>query len=177
MLRRLSFSNVVSVVALFVALGGSAYAISELGRGDVKGRHIAPNAISSKHVGSNKLNGGDIKESSLAIPKAYARVSSNGSIARAKGIRQDDVTDLPSDGSYCFDVQARHAQATAGFRTDAPEPVDTIFILDNALADAAQPGGLPGVTDLGCAPGDDFFVGSGEPPSNAADTSFWIVFF
>lgn len=177
MLDRLTFSNVVSVVALFVALGGSAYAITELGRGDVKGRHIAPNAISSKHVGPDKLRGADVRESSLAIPKAYARVSANGAIARAKGISPGDVTDLPADGSYCFDVAARHAQATAGFRTDAPEPVDTIFILDDALADAAQPGGLPGVSDLGCAPSDDFFVGAGEPPSNAADTSFWIVFF
>ena len=34
--ERLSFANVVSVVALFVALGGSAWALS---RGEVKSKH------------------------------------------------------------------------------------------------------------------------------------------
>lgn len=174
---RATFSNAISLLALFIALGGSAYAVSNLGRGDVKSKHIARDAVKSKHVGPDKLKGSDVKESSLAIPTAYARVSPDGTIAQAKGLRQADVTKTGGAGGYCFDVEARHAQATAGFRDDAVGPVDTIFVLDDALADAAFPGGSPGIVDNGCAAADDFYVGAGTPPSSPNDTSFWIVFF
>ncbi|MGI9019473.1 MAG: hypothetical protein ACR2G3_02030 [Solirubrobacterales bacterium] len=36
----LSFANVVSLVALFVALGGSAYAVTQLDRNSVRSKHI-----------------------------------------------------------------------------------------------------------------------------------------
>ena len=45
--RRLSYANVMATVAMFIALGGSAWALS---RGEVKSRHIAKNAVKSKHV-------------------------------------------------------------------------------------------------------------------------------
>ena len=42
----LTYSRVVSTLALFLALGGGAYAIS-LGKDDVKSRNIAKNAVKS----------------------------------------------------------------------------------------------------------------------------------
>jgi len=44
---RLTFANVISVIALFIALGGSAYALS---RGEVKSQHIAPDAVKARHI-------------------------------------------------------------------------------------------------------------------------------
>jgi hypothetical protein len=38
---RLTFANVVSVIALFVALGGTSVAALTLSRNSVKSRHIA----------------------------------------------------------------------------------------------------------------------------------------
>jgi hypothetical protein len=80
----LTFANVASALALFIALGGSAYAVS-LGKNDVRSRNIAPrqvkksdlhknavtkrkvadNAIGSSEVGADSLTGGDLNESTL----------------------------------------------------------------------------------------------------------------
>lgn len=43
----LSYSNVMATLAVFIALGGGAYALS---RGEVKSRNIAPDAVKAKHI-------------------------------------------------------------------------------------------------------------------------------
>jgi hypothetical protein len=59
---RLSFANVVSVVALFVALGGGAYALQ---KNSVGSKQIKDSAIKSKDVKDDALTGTDIDESTL----------------------------------------------------------------------------------------------------------------
>jgi hypothetical protein len=43
----LTYSNVMATAAVFIALGGGAYALS---RGEVESRHIAPDAVKAKHI-------------------------------------------------------------------------------------------------------------------------------
>src|SRR5829696_6342809 len=45
--RRLSYANVMATLAVFIALGGGAYALS---RGEVKSRNIAADAVKAKHI-------------------------------------------------------------------------------------------------------------------------------
>lgn len=52
---RLSFANVVSVIALFVALGGTSIAAVTLARNSVKSRNIAPNAVTGPKVKNASL--------------------------------------------------------------------------------------------------------------------------
>ena len=52
---RLTFANVVSMLALFVALGGSSYAAITLKRNSVKAQHIAANAVSGPKVKNASL--------------------------------------------------------------------------------------------------------------------------
>ena len=44
---RLSYANVMATLAVFIALGGGAYALS---RGEVKSRNIAADAVKAKHI-------------------------------------------------------------------------------------------------------------------------------
>ncbi len=44
---RLTYANVMSTIAVFVVLGGSAYALT---RGEVKSKHIAKNAVKTKQI-------------------------------------------------------------------------------------------------------------------------------
>jgi hypothetical protein len=70
MRERLTFANVMSLIAVFFALGGGAYAIS-LGKGDVKAKNIAKNAVRSKHIKADSATGADIDESTLdTVPTA-----------------------------------------------------------------------------------------------------------
>jgi hypothetical protein len=57
---RSSFANVVSLLALFVALGGSAYAGVQIGSGKIRN-----DSIKSIDVRNDTLRGIDIRESSL----------------------------------------------------------------------------------------------------------------
>ncbi len=68
--ERLTFANVVSVVALFVALGSGAYAVT-IGRNDVGAPQIARNAVGTSELKNNKTKGKDVDESSLGqVPSA-----------------------------------------------------------------------------------------------------------
>jgi hypothetical protein len=53
--------NAVAYVALFVALGGTGYAASQIGSAD-----IAPNAVRSKHIAKNQVKRGDVHKGSLS---------------------------------------------------------------------------------------------------------------
>src|SRR5215208_6041784 len=67
--RRLSThlrSNVVGYVALFIALGGVAYAAG-LARDSVKSKQIKKGAVRSEEVKDDSLTGTDVNESSLVL--------------------------------------------------------------------------------------------------------------
>jgi Collagen triple helix repeat (20 copies) len=53
--NRLTYSNVIATLALFIALGGTSIAAITLKRGSVKGKHIARNAITSPKVRNASL--------------------------------------------------------------------------------------------------------------------------
>jgi hypothetical protein len=101
MLRRLvpSPSMVVAVVALFVALGGSAYALVITGRsirnGTVEGSDIKNRALASRDIKPNSVGGVAILESRLGpVPAAqqadgptrFAVVSGAGVLARGRNV-------------------------------------------------------------------------------------------
>ena len=76
----LTFANVMSVVAVFVALGGGAYALTiprdavkskHIRDGHVRNRDLGPGAVDSGKVRDGSIVGGDVDESTLgSVPQA-----------------------------------------------------------------------------------------------------------
>ena len=62
--RHLSFANVVSLLALFVALGGTVYAAATIGAGDIK-----RNAVRAKHIKSGNVKRADIANNAVNAAK------------------------------------------------------------------------------------------------------------
>lgn len=58
-------ATVLSLVALFIAIGGSAYAVRNA---NVKSKDIANGAVRGKDIANNTVKGKNIKETTLAIP-------------------------------------------------------------------------------------------------------------
>jgi hypothetical protein len=58
-LRLPSPATVIALLALFVALGGTAYG---LGRASVKSRHIAPDAVRARDLGPLKLRSARVRD-------------------------------------------------------------------------------------------------------------------
>jgi hypothetical protein len=69
-------SNVIAYLALFVAMGGSAYAI---GRGEVKTRHLADNAVKEKKIAKGAVTARKVRRGSIRTAKL-----ADGSVTAAK---------------------------------------------------------------------------------------------
>jgi hypothetical protein len=110
---RLTYANVVATLALFIALGGSSYAVLRIGSDD-----IADNSIRSKDVRNRTLTSRD------AAPNAFGgkaiRESRLGRVRRARladGLTAAGTAPLllrcPADtqlaGGLCFESSARQA--------------------------------------------------------------------
>jgi len=68
---RLTFANVTSVSALFIALGGSAYAVTELPKNSVGTKQLKDSAVTTKKVTNGAVTGAKIKLSTLGtVPNA-----------------------------------------------------------------------------------------------------------
>lgn len=89
MKRHLTFANIVSMLALFIALGGISWAAAtlpknsvgttQLKKNAVTNSDIKKNAVTGSKVKSNTLTGSDIKETTLAkVPSATAADSASG---------------------------------------------------------------------------------------------------
>lgn len=84
--QRLTYANVMSTLALFVALGGTTYAVAGIGSSEirdnsvrsvdlrdnhVRGRDVRRGSLSGSDIGKNRIGGGAIKESTLRkVPRA-----------------------------------------------------------------------------------------------------------
>src|SRR3954468_14415451 len=62
---RLTFANTMSLIAVFIALGGTGYAAVNLPRNSVGNRQIRNNAVTGGKVKNGSLQAGDFKAGDL----------------------------------------------------------------------------------------------------------------
>jgi hypothetical protein len=65
----LSFANVISVIALFVALGGASYAAVSLPKNSVGSKQIKKRAVRAKHINKNAVGASKIQGNAVSSPK------------------------------------------------------------------------------------------------------------
>ena len=68
----LSYANLMATIAVFVALGGSAYAVTR----------IDANSVKSRHIVNDQVRGADVKESTLLGVKPYGNTIPSGTTVR-----------------------------------------------------------------------------------------------
>jgi hypothetical protein len=62
----LSFANVISVIALFVALGGASYAAVTLPKNSVGAKQIKKNGVGASEIKTNAVRAAEIRSSAVA---------------------------------------------------------------------------------------------------------------
>ena len=123
---RLSYANVMATIAVFIALGGTTYAISKLPKNSVGTKQIKKDAVKGSKVAKDSLTGTDIEESTLdTVPSAVTAqraVEAQGA-ANAQtlgGLSATQVTDASKVGcpagmqlavGICFESVARDPKA------------------------------------------------------------------
>ncbi len=80
---RLTFANVISCLALFVALGSGAYAAIHLPRNSVGARQLKKNSVTGAKVKNHSLTGRDISTSTLGTVPNADHAASAGHAASA----------------------------------------------------------------------------------------------
>ena len=120
--RRLSYANVVATLALFIALGGSSYAVSQ-----INGSQLRNNSVAGKKLQRNTLGGKRINESRLGtVPSARNASRVGGLSAQQLLVRCPQGTVAAAD--VCFETQARppatysSAVGTCGATDGPPRP-------------------------------------------------------
>jgi hypothetical protein len=119
MRRHLTFANVTSLLALFIALGGTSYAVAtnsigtkQIKNNSVRSVDVRNGSIASKDVKRGSLGGRAIKESSL------------GTVPRANRVGGKSVSDLRltcpagtfAQSGTCMELRPRSALAYGNAR-------------------------------------------------------------
>jgi FtsP/CotA-like multicopper oxidase with cupredoxin domain len=146
--RRLTFANVVAVLALFVALGGTVYAATK-----IDGTQIRKASIPGNRLADNSLTGKQIRERSLSsVPVAARALQANSAV---------NAAELGGKAASAYDPRAKWAEvdatgatgtativaASAGVTLLADKGADTYLDFGSSLADShilVSPGGLTG---------------------------------
>lgn len=98
--RRPSHGTVVAYAALFVALGGSAYAAATIGSSDIK-----PNAILSKHIKDGQVKSADVAKNAIGSAQIV-----NNSVTGAD-INEQTLGRVPSAAHADQATNANHASS------------------------------------------------------------------
>jgi hypothetical protein len=105
-LRAPSPAMVVALIALFVALGGAAYAVATIGsddiiNGSIRNRDFKDGTLRGQEAKRDGFGGGSIKESTLGtVPRAavaegvtrHAVVNEAGAVVRGRGVTSSERT-------------------------------------------------------------------------------------
>lgn len=92
----MSFANVVAMIALFVALSGTSYAVSKVGAKDIR-----KNAVRSKHIKRSQVTTSDIRNRTIRAGDLAPGLIGGTLEATAGQARRDaGPTGVPASGNY-----------------------------------------------------------------------------
>src|SRR3954467_15074404 len=63
----LSYANVIATLALFIALGGGAYAAATLPRNSVRASQLRANSVSAAKIRAGAVHGSDIANGTIGL--------------------------------------------------------------------------------------------------------------
>jgi hypothetical protein len=134
--RRLTYANVMSTVAVFLAIGGGAYAAVKLPRnsvgksqiknGAVTHRKLARRAVTGSNVAHNSLTGVQIKESTLGTVPNARHASTADTATNASHASSADAAQTLAAPEAFHGVGAagqpgfQHSWTNHGFSADEP---------------------------------------------------------
>ncbi len=110
--KRLSFANVVSMIALFIALGGTSYAATSLARNSVGKGQIRANAVGKSEAAPNSVGKSEIGTSAVG----RSEIATDG--VAASEIKKDaiDSDEIADGGLQAADLSAAAQSAINGVK-------------------------------------------------------------
>src|SRR5438067_4022237 len=140
---RVTFANVVSILALFVALGGTTYAAATIGSNEIKtnavlSRHIKNGQVKTNDLGDNSVNGPKLAHNAVSGAKVSDH-SLTGSDIDQSSLRLSNVIARPVGGKLAASALTTSSTtpyplASATFRQRPGEIVEFVTEVTSTLA-------------------------------------------
>ena len=143
--QRLSYANVMSTIAVVLALGGAtAFAATSLRPNSVGTAQLKKEAVTGAKVKNGSLSGVDVDVASLGqVPSAKSADSASTAQRAAAAARADNATRAErADRAIAADTAQRANTADEAFRLQPPEN-------PRVVGAAGQPGFGPGWENFG----------------------------
>ena len=107
----LSFANLVSLMALFVALGGTTYAAVTLPKNSVGARQIKKNGVGASEIKRNAVRSSEVRANAIGGSEIRSNAVAGGDIAD-NGVGGADIADNAVGGSEIGDGQVGSSEVT-----------------------------------------------------------------
>jgi hypothetical protein len=141
--KRLTFANVTSMIALFVALGGTSYAAATLpsnsvGKGQIRANAVgkseaAPNSIGKAEVSTSSIGRSEIATNGVAASEIKANAIDTDEIADG-GLQAADLSDAAKAAingvKFHSAVTAAGAQSAGNAKTVTHTALSGIYTVD-----------------------------------------------
>jgi hypothetical protein len=122
---RLTYANVIATLALFLALGGGAYAASQLPKNSVGTKQLKKNAVTAAKIKEGAVTGSKIKLSSLGtVPNASHADAASSAGSAANAGHADSATTAGSATTAQTAVTAQTADIASSLAP--PEPLHVV---------------------------------------------------
>jgi hypothetical protein len=112
---KLTFANVMSVVAMFIALGGVGYAAVKLPKNSVGTRQLKANAVTGAKVRNGSLTGADINESTLGTVPSAATAGHATSAGTADNAGHADAATHATSADSAADAEKLGGVGPSGY--------------------------------------------------------------
>ena len=146
--RHLTYANVMSTIAAFVAVAGStAYAADHLGRDSVGAAQLKPNSVTGAKVRKHSLRGADLKIETLpTVPSAKSAVTAHtaDTAAHAETAHTAEHATVADSAGRAETIAAPVAPHAVG--TPGQPGLEPAFTIATEEGEAVGPGGLPAGT-------------------------------
>ncbi|HEY2717116.1 MAG TPA: hypothetical protein VGI73_12925 [Solirubrobacterales bacterium] len=170
--RHLSFANLVACLALFVALGGSAYAASQINGNKIVKHTIGANKLKSETLTSKQIKKGSLKSSVIDLSTLGTVPSAQSAVTATSATTAQTATSATTAGSATSATQA--ASATNATHADSADSATSAGHADTAGDAETIEGESAAQLTVSCPPATELFGGMCWEES-ARPTAFWIV--
>jgi hypothetical protein len=107
--RKLSYANVMATIAVFIALGGSAYAVTKLPKNSVGSKQLKKNSVTAAKIKDGTITGQKIKLSTLGtVPSANSAATAGTAGTAGKASDSDALGGKPA-ASFAASTVVRSA--------------------------------------------------------------------
>jgi hypothetical protein len=169
--RHLSFPNVISMIALFAALGGTSYAV----KNSVGSAEIKKNAVKAAEIAKNAVRASEIKRNAVGASEIRSNAVAGGDVADGT-LGSDDLGDNSVGAGELADNSVGSGEVTDGslLRNDlAPGVLDHNVTVQVEQAAAALANNTSASYDVHCPEGQQAIGGGSR--GDLTDSEYTIT--